>query len=285
MKAREKRPLALTIAGSDSGGGAGIQADLKTFAALGVHGTCAITSVTAQHPRGVRAIETVSPRLVRQQIAAVFAELPPTAVKTGMLFSAKNIGVIADFFQRQTVVRPLDRSAVSRKKVFLIVDPVMLATSGTRLLTPSAIRQLQYALLPLATLVTPNLSEAAILGGQGIASIEDMRKSAKKIYARFGCAVLLKGGHLPEPSGAADIFFDGRNELMLVAPRIRGVRTHGTGCTYSAAITAALALGHDLAGAVQVAKDFITAAIAGSYLVAAGHYALNPRRLPAKRVR
>jgi hydroxymethylpyrimidine/phosphomethylpyrimidine kinase len=285
MKASEQRPVALTIAGSDSGGGAGIQADLKTFAALGVHGTCAITCVTAQHPRGVQAIEMVSPRLLEKQIAAVFDELPPVAVKTGMLFSAKNIAVVTDFFRSQAVVRPRGPAARSRKKVFLIVDPVMLATSGSRLLTPAAINRLLHDLLPLATLVTPNLSEAAVLGGQGIASIEDMRQSAKRIYARFGCAVLLKGGHLPEPSGAADIFFDGRNELMLLAPRIRGIQTHGTGCTYSAAITAALALGHELPGAVQVAKDFITAAIAGSYPVGAGHYALNPRPLAPGRFR
>jgi hydroxymethylpyrimidine/phosphomethylpyrimidine kinase len=285
MTATEKRPVALTIAGSDSGGGAGIQADLKTFAALGVHGTCALTCVTAQHPRGVSAIETVSPRLLQQQIAAVLEELPPVAVKTGLLFSAKNIGVVTDFFRRQAVVRPLDRAAGSRKKVFLIVDPVMLATSGARLLSSSALNRLQHDLLPLATLVTPNLSEAVILGGQAIASIEDMRQAAKRIHARFGCAVLLKGGHLPASRGAVDIFFDGRNELMLAAPRIRGLRTHGTGCTYSAAVTAALALGHDLAGAVKVAKDFITAAIAGSYLVAGGHHVLNPRALAPGRIR
>lgn len=284
MTAIKKRPVVLTIAGSDSGGGAGMQADLKTFAALGVHGTCAVTCVTAQHPRGVQAIETVSPRMVQQQIAAIFEELPPVAVKTGMLFSAKNISLVADFFRQRTVVRPPGRTAGSRKKVFLIVDPVMLATSGARLLTPAAINLLQHALLPLATLVTPNLSEAAILGGEAIASIDDMRQSAKKIHTRFGCAVLLKGGHLSDSREAVDVFFDGRNELMLVAPRIRGIRTHGTGCTYSAAVTAALSLGHDLVDAVKVAKDFISSAIAGSYL-AGGHYALNPCPLPPKRAR
>ncbi len=284
MKVTEKRPVALTIAGSDSGGGAGIQADLKTFAALGVHGACAITSVTAQHPQGVLAIERVSPRLVQQQIEAVFEGLPPVAVKTGMLFSATNIGVITDFFRSRAVVRPQARLKSSCKPVFLIVDPVMLATSGSRLLTPAAINRLLHDLLPLATLVTPNLSEAAVLGGQAIANIEDMRHSAKKIHARFGCAVLLKGGHLPDSTGAVDVFFDGRDELMLVAPRIRNIRTHGTGCTYSAAVTAALASGSDLPGAVKIAKDFITAAIAGSYL-AGGHYSLNPIPLPTKRVR
>ncbi len=161
-----------------------------------------------------------------------------------------------------------------------------LATSGARLLTPAAINLLQHALLPLATLVTPNLSEAAILGGEAIAQhVDDMRQSAKKIHTRFGCAVLLKGGHLSDSArGGGCFFLTGRNELMLVAPRIRGIRTHGTGCTYSAAVTAALSLGHDLVDAVKVAKDFISSAIAGSYL-AGGHYALNPCPLPPKRAR
>ncbi len=264
MKQIKKRPAALTIAGSDSGGGAGLQADLKTFAIFGVHGTCAITSVTAQNPRGVLAVEGVSPQLIRQQIEAVFAELPPSAVKTGMLFSAKNVAVVADFFK----VAP-------RKKPPLVVDPVMVATSGAALLSAAAIDRLRNDLLPLATLVTPNLSEAVILAGQEIESIEGMRRAAKRIYAQFGCAVLLKGGHLPGSPEAVDIFFDGRTELMLVAPRVSGIRTHGTGCAYSAAVCAALALGNDLPRAVQIAKQFISNAIAGSYRVG-GHFALNP---------
>jgi hydroxymethylpyrimidine kinase/phosphomethylpyrimidine kinase len=273
MKQIKKRPAALTIAGSDSGGGAGIQADLKTYAAFGVHGTCAITSVTAQNPRGVLAVEGVSAHLVRQQMEAVFAELPPSAVKTGMLFSAKNVAAVADFFK-----------ASSRKKTPLVVDPVMVATSGATLLSVAAIDRLRNDLLPLATLVTPNISEAVILAGQEIELIEDMRRAAKKIYAQFGCAVLLKGGHLPESPEAVDIFFDGRTELMLAATRVSGIRTHGTGCTYSAAVCAALALGNDLPRAVHIAKQFISSAIAGGYRVG-GHFALNPSALKPKNLR
>ena len=273
MKQIKKRPVALTIAGSDSGGGAGIQADLKTFAAFGVHDICAITSVTAQNPRNILAVEGVSPQLVRQQIEAVFAELPPSAVKTGMLFSAKIVAVVADFFKGSL-----------RKKTPLVVDPVMVATSGATLLSAAAIGRLRNDLLPLATLVTPNISEAVILAGQEIGSIEDMRRAAKRIHAQFGCAVLLKGGHLPESPEAVDIFFDGRTELLLAAPRVSGIRTHGTGCTYSAAVCAALALGNDLPRAVQIAKQFISSAIAGNYR-AGGHSALNQFALKRKWLR
>lgn len=267
IKQIKNRPAALTIAGSDSGGGAGIQADLKTFAAFGVHGTCAITSVTAQNPRQVLAVVGVRPQLIRQQMEAVFAELPPSSVKTGMLFAEKSVTVVADFFKDSL-----------RKKTPLVVDPVMVSTSGATLLSAAAIDRLRNDLLPLATLVTPNLAEAVILAGQEIESIEDMRRAAKRIRARFGCAVLLKGGHLPESPEAVDIFYDGLTELMLASPRVSGIRTHGTGCTYSAAVCAALALGNDLPRAVQIAKQFITGAIAGSYRVGR-HFGLNQLRL------
>jgi hydroxymethylpyrimidine/phosphomethylpyrimidine kinase len=259
--ARQTRPVALTIAGSDSGGGAGIQADLKTFAALGVHGASAIACLTAQNPQRVLGIETCSPKMLRRQIEAVFAELKPAAVKTGMLFSAKNISVVAEFFRNR-------QSAIGNRQ--LIVDPVMVSTSGAKLLAPRALKIFTEKLLPLATLVTPNLAEAEILSGQKIWSVEEMRAAAKKIRSRFGCAVLVKGGHLKNTPEATDIFFDGKTELLLSAPFVPGVRTHGTGCTYSAAICAALALGHDLPRAVEIGKNFITAAIAGSYKTGAG---------------
>ena len=258
-------PVALTIAGSDSGGGAGVQADLKTFAAFGVHGTSAITCLTAQNPRRVLAIESCSPGMLRRQIEAVFEELRPGAVKTGMLFSAENIRAVAVFFRN-----PKFKTQNSK----LVIDPVMVSTSGARLLKPAAIRVLQQQLLPRATLVTPNLYEAEILIGEKIASVENMRAAARKIYARFGCAALVKGGHLRGWHEAVDIFFDGRTELLLTAPFINGIHTHGTGCTYSAAITAALTLGCDLPQAVALAKNYITQAIARSYRVA-GHFALN----------
>lgn len=249
-------PVALTIAGSDSGGGAGIQADLKTFAAFGVHGTSAITCVTAQNPRRVLAVEPCPPKILRQQIEAVWEELPPRAVKTGMLFSAANVRVVADFL-----------GARSRQLVPLVVDPVMVSTSGTRLLQPAVGKILRGKLLPLATLVTPNLDEAEVLAGQKIREPEDLRSAARTIFSRFGCAVLAKGGHLRGSREAVDIFFDGKTELLLSAPFVRSVRTHGTGCTYSAAICAALALGHDLPEAVQMGKNFITEAIEKSYRV------------------
>jgi hydroxymethylpyrimidine/phosphomethylpyrimidine kinase len=261
-----KYPVALTIAGSDSGGGAGIQADLKTFAALGVHGTCAIACLTAQNPKRVLGVEACSPKMLRRQIEAVWEELKPAAVKTGMLFSAENIRVVAKFFQN---------SKRKTQNVKLIVDPVMMATSGARLLPPAAEKILQEKLLPLATLITPNLDEAEILAEQKISSPEDLRAAARKIQARFGGAVLAKGGHLKNCHTAMDIFYDGEIELLLSAPFIKNVSTHGTGCTYSAAITAALALGHDLPHAVEIGKNFITAAIAGSYRVG-NHFALNP---------
>jgi hydroxymethylpyrimidine/phosphomethylpyrimidine kinase len=262
---RPRLPVALTIAGSDSGGGAGVQADLKTFAALGVHGTSAITCLTAQNPKRVLAVEPCSPRMLRRQIEAVFEELPPQSVKTGMLFSPENLRVVVDFFGR--------RKAHSR--VPLVVDPVMISTSGAKLLAPAAKKILLEKLLPLATLVTPNLDEAEILVEQKIRGPEDLRAAARAIYSRFGCAVLAKGGHLKNSREATDIFFDGRTELLLSAPFVRGVSTHGTGCTYSAAICGALALGHDLAKAVELGKNFITAAITGSYKIGT-HFALNP---------
>ena len=258
MSVRKKLPVALTIAGSDSGGGAGIQADLKTFAALGVHGTSAIACLTAQNPKRVLAVEPCSPKILRQQLEAVFEELPPAAVKTGMLFTAENISVVADFFRN---------SKLKTQNSKLVADPVMISTSGARLLKPSAEKVLREKLLPLAALVTPNLDEAEILAEQKISSPEKMREAARKIHSRFGCAVLLKGGHLKNSLMAIDVFFDGETELLLSAPFVKGISTHGTGCTYSAAICAALALGHGLPHAVEIGKNFITSAIADSYRV------------------
>jgi hydroxymethylpyrimidine/phosphomethylpyrimidine kinase len=262
-------PVALTIAGSDSGGGAGIQADLKTFAALGVHGASVITCVTAQNPKSVWDVEPCSPKIVRQQIESVFEELRPAAVKTGMLFSTKIIRAVADFLKEQ-------------KCPPLVVDPVMISTSGAPLLRPAAIKILREQLLPLATLVTPNLDETETLTGRKIASVENMRMAAREIHTRFGCAALVKGGHLRSLRDAVDIFFDGRTELLLSAPFIKGVSTHGTGCTYSAAIAAALALGYDLPCAVEIAKRYVARAIAQSYRIGR-HFSLNHLVNAAKR--
>ncbi len=240
----------MTIAGSDSGGGAGIQADLMTFSALGVHGTTAITCLTAQNPSGVRGIQPCRTEILRAQIQAVLEGMPPSAIKTGMLYSR---GII------RAVVETLKAT-----KLPLVVDPVMVATSGARLLKPDAMRALVHDLLPLATLITPNLDEAIILAERPLDDVEDLRAAASQLHGRFGCAVLLKGGHLRGMTQAVDIFFDGREELLLSAPFVRGVSTHGTGCTYSAAIAGCLARGMSLPKAVAEAKQFISSAIAGS---------------------
>lgn len=254
-------PIALTIAGSDSGGGAGIQADLKTFAALGVHGTSAITCLTAQNPAGVRAIQAARPGLVRAQIAAVVDELRPRAIKTGMLYSAALI---------RSVVAEL-RSCAG---IPVVVDPVMVATSGARLLQPAAVRALTRELFPIATLLTPNLDEAALLLQRPLRAVDDLRPAARDLRERFGCAVLLKGGHLRGLRQAIDLFVDAKTELLLEAPFVRGVSTHGTGCTYAAAIAGYLALGLPLPQAVAFAKQFVTHAIA-HHVRAARHDVLN----------
>jgi hydroxymethylpyrimidine/phosphomethylpyrimidine kinase len=252
---RPRQPVALTIAGSDSGGGAGIQADLKTFASLGVHGTCAITCLTAQNPRGVLGVQAAKPEMVAQQIEAVFAALPPAAIKTGMLFDTALIRAVADGLK-------------GRSKVPLVVDPVMVATSGAKLLRPKAIRCLLDTLLPRACLVTPNLPEAEVILGRRLQGLDERRTAARDLYRQFGCAALVKGGHARDDQEAIDFYYDGKNELLLRAPFIAGVNTHGTGCTYSAAIVGYLALGCDLSYAVQLAKEYITQAIAQSVAVA-----------------
>ena len=261
MPKKATLPIALTVAGSDSGGGAGIQADLKTFAALGVHGTSAVTCITAQNPDRVIAVQACETSVLGAQMAAVFAALPPRAVKTGMLYSAEHIRQVA-FFLRRCKALPL------------IVDPVMMSTSGSPLLEPEAVECLKDELLPLATLLTPNLDEATALCGCPIREPEDLRTAARLLRRQFRCAVLVKGGHLSDMNHAMDIFYDGRTELLLSAPFVQGVRTHGTGCTYSAAITAYCALGFALPEAVTKAKDYITQAIARSQR-AAGHDVLN----------
>jgi hydroxymethylpyrimidine/phosphomethylpyrimidine kinase len=270
LKKQLNTPIALTVAGSDSGGGAGIQADLRTFHSLGVHGVCAITCITAQNPAAVLGVQPCKPDMVRSQIEAVLAELPPSAVKTGMLYSKEIIRVVAELFSRGP--RPL-----------LVVDPVMIATSRASLLKSSALSTLLDKLLPLATLVTPNLDEAGVLmGGKALNSVEDMRRSARWIQEQFGCAALVKGGHLSGLKDAIDIFYDGKNEWLLSAPFIRGIATHGTGCTYSAAITALLASGHSLAQSVRSAKDYITTAVALSSFPG-GHAVLGTP--PYRRIR
>lgn len=262
MRKRERLPVALTIAGSDSGGGAGIQADLKAFAAIGVHGTNAVTCLTAQNPAEVRRVQACRPDVLRAQLEAVFDALPPAAIKTGMLCST-------------TLVRVVIRTVRERAaRIPLIVDPVTMATSGARLLPVAAVRVLTDGLFPLATLITPNLAEAVALVGRPIREPEDLRMAARTLRERHGCAVLAKGGDLAGWREAVDVYWDGEEELLLSAPRVKGVGTHGTGCTLSAAIAAYLALGLALPEAVQMAKNHVTQAIAQS-VRAGGHDVLQ----------
>jgi hydroxymethylpyrimidine/phosphomethylpyrimidine kinase len=255
MKGNFRWPCALTIAGSDSGGGAGIQADLKTFAALRVHGTSAITCVTAQNPDEVRSIQAVKPRIVIQQIEAVLDAFPVQAVKLGMLYSTPTIEAIG---------RVLHDLA---GKVVIIADPVMISTSGKQLLQPSAQKAYIRAIIPQCDLLTPNLPEAEVLGGIKITNPEELRASAELLHKRFGCAVLAKGGHLKNCRTAIDIYYNGATELLLEAPFIKGAKTHGTGCTYSAAICAYSARKMSLQRAVTNAKNYISASIANSLRV------------------
>ncbi len=261
---RPERPIALTIAGSDSGGGAGLQADLATWAALGVHGTTAITCLTAQNPKTVAAVHAVKPAFLTRQLETVHAELPPRAIKTGMLYSASLIRSVADWYEGLGAERPP-----------LVVDPVMMSTSGSPLLQASAIRVLTGRLFPLAALITPNLDEAAHLLRRPILQADELLPAAFELYFRWGRPILLKGGHLTGARRATDVYFDGENEIEVASPWVRGVATHGTGCTYSAAIAGYLALGLELPVAVEMAKQHISNAIAQSVRIG-GHTTLNP---------
>jgi hydroxymethylpyrimidine/phosphomethylpyrimidine kinase len=246
-EAHPPRPRALTIAGSDSGGGAGIQADLKTFSALGVFGMTAITAVTVQNTKGVSRFEELSPALVAEQIHAVAGDIGVDAAKTGMLASTGIVEAVAEAVEELRLPN-------------LVVDPVFVSKHGHPLLADDAVGALGRLLLPLATLVTPNLPEAAGLAGFDVDAREDMRRAAEAILRLGPRAVLVKGGHL-EGDRAADLFVDGDVEEWIEAERIDMPHTHGTGCTLSAAITAHLARGTSLADAVRAGKAFVTEAI------------------------
>jgi hydroxymethylpyrimidine/phosphomethylpyrimidine kinase len=256
-RGRWGHPAALTIAGSDSGGGAGIQADLKTFQALGVYGMSAITAITAQNTIGVEAVEELSPRIVGAQIDAVAADIGVDGVKTGMLASAPIIRMVAERLRHWELSR------------VLVVDPVMVAKSGDRLLREDAVRALIEELLPLAAVVTPNIPEAEVLVGHTIETDDDVRAAAREILSFGPRSVVMKGGH--RPGDATDLFFDGVRELRLEARRIDTRSTHGTGCTFSAAIVARIALGDELADAVRAAKAYLTAALEHAVPLGGGH--------------
>lgn len=241
-------PVALTIAGSDSGGGAGIQADLKTFSALGVYGASVITAVTAQNTREVRGIQAVEPGIVRQQLEAVFDDLQVDAVKTGMLHNTEAVHCVAEAMRRY---RP----------PYLIVDPVMVSTSGCRLIENDTVEAIKSRLFGRATLITPNLDEAELLSGLPVRSIPQMEQAAGRLL-ELGCrAVLMKGGHLADKESTDILFISGEEPLYLRTDAVRTGNSHGTGCTLSSAIAAYLALGHDLRQAVTAAKEYISGAL------------------------
>jgi hydroxymethylpyrimidine/phosphomethylpyrimidine kinase len=256
------RAIALTIAGSDSGGGAGIQADLKTFTRFGVFGTSAITAVTAQNTLGVRAWERVSPALVRAQIDAVAVDLRPAAIKSGMLGDAEVVRAVADGV-RAHALRPY------------VLDPVMVATSGDPLLQPDAVSAIVGELFPLATLVTPNLDEAAILVGERPTDVASMERAARALVTTRGArAALVKGGHL-ETAELVDVLFDGRSVRRFTHARVETTSTHGTGCTLSAAVAAALALRVPLDNAVELGLEYVRRALASAPGLGSGHGPLN----------
>ena len=246
-------PVALTIAGSDSSAGAGIQADLKTFSALGVYGLTAITCVVAETPGKVSRIEPISAEIVHEQIAVLARNFPVAAAKTGLLCSGEIVEAVARAIV--DVLRKVDN------RIPLVVDPVTIATSGDVLLAAEAMGIYERELFPIATLLTPNLDEAGKLIGESIRDLEAMRKAGKQLQQKYAVSILLKGGHLVR-GDAIDLLFAGDKISEFSAPFVRGVATHGTGCTYSAAITAALASGLSLEAAVRRAKKFVTASIA-----------------------
>jgi len=254
-------PIALTIAGSDSGGGAGIQADLKTFHAFGVYGASALTAVTAQNTLGVSDVYPIPVESVRRQIDAVAEDLPPVAVKSGMLATAELVDVVATAIQDHGLGR-------------YVLDPVMVATSGARLLDEGAEQSIARALVPIATLVTPNLHEARILTGLKVDSVESMREAARALVEMGAGAALVKGGHLADAE-AVDLLWDGAAERVWRRRRTKTEHTHGTGCTLSAGVTAGLALGLDLEVAVDQAVDFVARAIARAPGLGSGHGPVN----------
>jgi hydroxymethylpyrimidine/phosphomethylpyrimidine kinase len=248
---RSTMTVALTVAGSDSGGGAGIQADLKTFRACGVFGTSAITCITAQNPRRVSAVHPVPPAIVAEQMERVLEAFPIRAAKTGMLYDAEIIKAVARTFRQHRFKK-------------LVVDPVMVATSGAVLLKPDAIAALTKRLFPLAAVVTPNLAEAEVLAECKISSVAALRETALTLAGKFDVPFLIKGGHLPGSPCAVDVLATGKKLHEFSEPVVRGVQPHGAGCTFSAAIAANLARGADLTEAICAAKRFITEAIRGT---------------------
>ena len=246
---------ALTIAGSDSGGGAGIQADLKTFAAFKVYGLSAITAITAQNTMGVLAVQEIKPEIIAAQIDCLFEDMEINSVKIGMVSDTEIIKTIASALKRNNAIN-------------IVLDPVMISKSGYKLLKPEAIEALIKSLFPLAEILTPNLIEAEEITGQKINNPDDMQTAAEKIHNMGVKAVVIKGGHLQDYP--VDVFYDGSSFLRLQGEFINTQNTHGTGCTFSSAIAACLSQGQALPEAVMIAKEYITGAIKNSLSIGKG---------------
>ena len=255
-------PVAMTIAGSDSGGGAGIQGDLKVFFALGCHGTSALTALTAQNTVAVTGIHEVPEEFVVAQIEAVASDIGVDAAKTGMLASSRIV---------EAVAKAVEANGIGK----LVVDPVFVSKHRDKLLADDAVDALKMCLFPLASVITPNLYEAGALLGREIDTLDGMKEAARELFALGPRAVLVKGGHLPGDR-AADVFYDGSQMIALDGPRFDTEDTHGTGCAISAAITARLAHGDDLPAAVRFAKEFIAGAIERSLRLGKGYGPVNP---------
>ena len=248
----------LTVAGSDSGGGAGIQADIKAISANGGYAMSVVTAITAQNTRAVTAVQTLAPSLIEAQLDAVFDDFDVAAVKTGMLASSEIVACVAD-------------ALGARHAANVVVDPVMISKSGHALLAEEAVASLRDRLLPHARVVTPNAHEAALLTGLDLRSVADAREAARRIMD-FGCgAVIVKGGHLDDEAQAVDVLYDGSRFEEFASDRVETTRTHGTGCTYSAALATFLGQGDDLVTAVSRAKEYITGAIANAPDIGHGH--------------
>ncbi|MGB6167847.1 MAG: bifunctional hydroxymethylpyrimidine kinase/phosphomethylpyrimidine kinase [Geitlerinemataceae cyanobacterium] len=250
-------PVALTIAGSDSGGGAGIQADLRTFAFHCVHGTSAITCVTAQNTLGVNRVDALVPDAVVAQIEAVVADIGVRAVKTGMLLDSGIMAAVADCLERWSLNS-------------IVVDPVMVSRTGAQLIDDAAIATLCDRLIPKASIVTPNRYEAQILSGLEVSTLDEMKAAARRIHELGAAAVLVKGGGMEGNLRGVDVWFDGRNLDVLETETVETPHTHGTGCTLSAAIAANLAKGEELRSAVRLAKDYLTQALKHSLAIGKG---------------
>ena len=265
MSAGNQVAKALSIAGSDPSGGAGIQADLKTFSALKVYGMAVIAALTAQNTRGVSGVLDISQDFLAQQLDAVLTDIPPDATKTGMLLTAVNVEAVAQKIRQYGITR-------------LVVDPVMISTSGPQLLNTNAIDAFRRSLLPLALLVTPNTEEACTLTGKTIQTVEDMEEAALQIHGMGARYVLVKGGHL-SGDDATDVLFDGQEFTHFRSGRIAVRDTHGTGCVLSAAITSYLAKGKPVLDAVQLGKEFVTNAIRNSLHIGGGAGPCDPLSL------